>query len=278
LIIKEGSEGLAAYNNFWKRTFTSLILIALVMFSLMWRYTSAAFIFILLVIALYEFFFMVEKKGIEIYRNFGMLVGVLISLSIILQIELTISWQLFLIVLAIIFLILMQFRRQHTTGAISGISVTIFGILYVSWFLSFLIRIRYMPDGRNLLFFLILVTKLGDIGAYLVGSRFGKTPLLTYISPSKSWEGAWAGLFFSLLGSLACKPLFYFSYPQLVFLGIFLGILGQLGDLSESLIKRDCGVKDASNLLPGIGGILDLVDSFIFSAPVFYFYMNIILR
>jgi phosphatidate cytidylyltransferase len=114
--------------------------------------------------------------------------------------------------------------------------------------------------------------------------RFGKTPLIPRISPKKSVEGAIGGLIFSVLGALASRmflspALVYrtgvnLGYLHLLFIGIFLGILGQLGDLSESLMKRDCQVKDSSGLFPGLGGILDLIDSLLFTAPAFYFYLS----
>jgi phosphatidate cytidylyltransferase len=192
--------------------------------------------------------------------------------------ELTKSWELLFIVLALLFLILMQFKRRQNTGAIVDISTTLFGILYVSWFFSFLIKIRYLPGGLGLLALVLLTTKLGDIGAYFVGSSVGRTPLLPRISPKKTVEGAIAGLAFSVLGALISKPFLKFSYMHLVFLGIFLGLLGQLGDLSESLIKRDCQVKDSGNILPGMGGVLDEIDSILFTAPVFYLYISAILR
>ena len=88
---------------------------------------------------------------------------------------------------------------------------------------------------------------------------------------------ALGGFVFSILGALVSKIFIPYSYPHLIFLGIFLGILAQLGDLSESLIKRDCQVKDSGSILPGLGGVLDLVDSLLFTAPVFYFYMNILI-
>jgi len=141
-----------------------------------------------------------------------------------------------------------------------------------------MIKIRYLPHGLGLFAMVIIITKLGDIGAYLVGMRFGKTPLFPRISPKKSIEGAIGGLLFSVLGALSCKGLTGLAYVHLVFIGVFLGILGQLGDLSESLMKRDCQIKDSSNLVPGIGGVLDLVDSLLFTAPAFYFYMSIVLR
>jgi phosphatidate cytidylyltransferase len=112
----------------------------------------------------------------------------------------------------------------------------------------------------------------------MVGKRFGKKLLIPQVSPHKSIEGAFGGLLFSIMGALASRPFVHYSYWHLMFLGVFLGILAQLGDLSESLIKRDCGVKDSGHLFPGLGGILDLIDSLLFTAPVFYFYMSIILK
>ncbi|MCM8782799.1 MAG: phosphatidate cytidylyltransferase, partial [Candidatus Omnitrophica bacterium] len=129
-----------------------------------------------------------------------------------------------------------------------------------------------------LLLFLILVTKAADIGAYFIGSRFGKTPLIPKISPQKSTEGMYAGLLFSMIAAILGKAFLDYSYLHLALLGMSLGILAQLGDLSESLMKRDSNVKDSGNILPGMGGVLDLMDSFLFTAPVFYFYINIILR
>lgn len=158
------------------------------------------------------------------------------------------------------------------------ISTTIFGILYVSWFFSFLIKIRYLPGGIGLLSTVLLITKLGDIGAYLIGSRFGKIPLMPRISPKKSVEGAIGGLLFSIVGAVVSKVFLNFTYLHLMLMGISLGILGQLGDLSESLMKRDCQVKDSGDIFPGLGGVLDSIDSLLFVAPVFYFYIIVIIK
>lgn len=260
-----------------KRIISSIILIFLFVLTLFIDWLCGLVVTVFIVAGLYEFFTMLEKKGIRIYKYFGMGVGLIIPLSIIFRFELTKTWELFFVVLGLLFLILMQFRRRENSGVIVDISTTIFGILYVSWFLSFLIKIRYLTDGIGLLAFTIIITKLGDIGAYLVGTRFGKTPLIPHISPKKSVEGAMGGLIFSILGALISKVFLNLSYLHLVFIGIFLGILGQLGDLSESLMKRDCQVKDSGNIIPGMGGVLDLIDSLLFTAPTFYFYMSIIL-
>jgi phosphatidate cytidylyltransferase len=221
---------------------------------------------------------MVENKGIKIYKYFGIGMGTIIPLSIVFRFEPTKSWELLFIVLVLLFLILMQFRRRNNYGVIVDISTTIFGILYVSWFFSFLIKIRYLPNGIGLLGTVLLITKLGDIGAYLVGSRFGKTPLMPRISPKKSVEGAMGGLLFSIMGALASKLFINFTYLHLISMGISLSVLGQLGDLSESLMKRDCQVKDSGSIFPGLGGILDAIDSLLFTAPVFYFYISVVLR
>ncbi len=261
-----------------KRILSSFILSVVAVAGVANDWLCGIVVTVLIVVGLYEFFRMLEHKGISIYKYFGIGMGALIPISLILRFELTKGWELLFIVLALVFLILMQFRRRENSGVVVDISTTIFAILYISWFLSFLIRIRHLPSGMGLLISLILMTKLGDIGAYLIGMRFGKTPLLPRISPKKSVEGALGGLLFSVMGACISKPWLGFSYPQLVVVGVFFGILGQLGDLSESLMKRDCQVKDSGTIIPGFGGVLDTVDSFLFAGPVFYFYMSLILK
>jgi phosphatidate cytidylyltransferase len=262
---------------FKKRIISATVLIAIIIASIfnIWLFNIAITFFI--VMGLYEFFTMLERKKIMIYKYFGIGMGAIIPLSILSRFEPTKKWELLFIVLTLLFLIMMQFKRRQNSGVIVDISTTLFGILYVSWFLSFLIKIRFLPGGSGLLSLVLLATKLGDIGAYLIGIRFGKTPLMPRISPNKSVEGSIGGLLFSVLGAFVCKTFTEFSYSHLLFIGILLGILGQLGDLSESLMKRDCQVKDSGNILPGMGGILDQLDSLLFTAPVFYFYLSIIL-
>ncbi len=261
-----------------KRIISSIILIGIIVGTIFIDWLCGLLVIAFIVVGLYEFFTMLEKKGISIYKYFGIGMGTVIPISIVFRFEPTKSWELLFIVLALLFLILMQFRRRQNSGVIVAISTTLFGILYVSWFFSFLIKIRYLNNGIGLLSTVLLITKLGDIGAYLLGSRFGKTPLIPHISPNKSVEGAIGGLIFSVLGALISRPFLHFAYPHLIVMGIFLGVLSQLGDLSESLIKRDCQIKDSGVIFPGIGGVLDSIDSLLFTAPAFYFYMSIILK
>jgi len=230
---------------------------------------------------LYEFFYMIKKKDIPIYSYTGILIGLLIPLSIFFRFELTRNWELLFIVCAFLLILMLQFNRQDNRNAILGLSTTLFGVLYVSWFFSFLVKTRLLlPDmeGAKLVAFIVLVTKAGDIGALFIGTWMGRNPLLPKVSPNKSIEGTLGGILFSSLVAIACQS-WLPPWPQFTpffvgLMGAFFGCLGQLGDLSESLIKRDCEVKDSGSLLPGIGGILDVIDSLLFSVPAFYLYMS----
>ena len=137
-------------------------------------------------------------------------------------------------------------------------------------------------EGVKLLGFILLVTKSSDIGALIIGSNFGKHPLLPKVSPNKSVEGTLGAVLIAACTALIVRPLLpvILNLPwwQVFFMGAFFGCLGQLGDLSESLIKRDCGVKDSGKFLPGMGGVLDVIDSLLFSAPAFYLYMSSTLK
>lgn len=237
----------------------------------------------LICLGVYEFYSMIEKKGIFIYKYFGILISSLIPITISMNFELTKSWELFFIVCLCLIMFILQFARPDSSEAITGISTTLFGIFYISWLFSFLIKTRfitdsYLPDGRLLVSFLIMTTKAGDIGAYLLGTRFGKHVLIPRISPKKTIEGFIAAVIFSILSALAWTSVLRgFTFLHILSLGAIFGILGQVGDLSESLIKRDCQVKDSGRFFPGLGGVLDVIDSVLFTAPIFYFYIKLLL-
>lgn len=230
---------------------------------------------------LYEFFHMIKRKDVPIYSYTGILIGLLIPLSIFFQFELTRNWELLFIVCAFLLILLLQFSREDNRNAVMGLSTTLFGVFYVSWFLSFLVKTRFLVpgfDGAELVAFIIVVTKAGDIGAMVFGSWLGKHPLLPKVSPNKSVEGCIGGLLVSGVAAVLCRgwlpDLPHFTLGFVGIMGAFFGGLGQLGDLSESLIKRDCQVKDSGRLLPGMGGVLDSIDSLLFSVPAFYLYMS----
>lgn len=241
-----------------------------------WLYVLT--VVVLISLGLYEFFSLIEKKGISMYKYFGTAIGVIIPLSIAFRFEMTRGWELLFISAALTTLFILQISRSESANAVVGVSTTMFGILYIAWFFSFMIKIRLLPFGVPLVGCLLLITKGADIGAFLVGTKWGKHSLIPRISPKKTTEGTLGGICFGLFCALASKSFLpdlpVFSWPHMVVLGITLSGLGLLGDLSESLIKRDCAAKDSSGLLPGMGGVLDVIDSLLFTAPAFYFYIN----
>jgi phosphatidate cytidylyltransferase len=232
-------------------------------------------------IALSEFFNLVEKKNIFVYKYFGVIVGMLVPVIMYFQMggEGYFTLEPFFIVIACLFIFVLQFIRRDSSQALTSIAVTLFGLLYIAWFFSFFIKLKFLPNGTLLVAFLILVTKMGDIGAYLVGSLIGRHNLIPRISPHKTIEGTIGGLAFSLLAAVASKLyLPSFPYGHLITLGILLGVLSQVGDLAESLLKRDCNTKDSGSVLSGFGGMLDLIDSLLFTTPIFYFYVVVLMK
>ncbi len=261
-----------------KRIISSAVLISIISAVVFFDWLCGLVATALIIAGLYEYFAMLQKKGINIYKYFGIAMGAIIPLSIMFRFETTKSWELFFIVMALLFILVMQFKRRDSAGVIVDISTTLFGIVYVAWLFSFIIKVRYLDGGFGFLIALLLIVKMGDIGAFLVGSRWGKTPFLQHISPKKTVEGAIGGLSFSFIGALISKPFLPFGYGYLLLTALGLGVLGQLGDLSESLLKRDCQIKDSGNIFPGMGGVLDQIDSLLFTAPVFYFYLSVVAK
>ncbi len=167
-----------------------------------------------------------------------------------------------------------------------NLAITLFSFVYLAIPLSCMIAITYFftlsgeQDGRCWIVYLIAVTKMTDTAAFFVGKRFGKTKFAPFISPKKTWEGALGGLasacVISTLLTFVFKLLnapFSLTLFQSIWMGALLGVLAEFGDLAESLLKRDGGLKD-SNHLPGLGGILDMVDSLVFTAPFVYIFLN----
>ena len=156
---------------------------------------------------------------------------------------------------------------------------TIVGALYVSWMLSYWLRLRGLEYGQNWVYLAMLTTFANDTGAYFIGRARGRHKLASAISPAKTWEGAIGGLISAILAAIVIAMVlnliapFTFTYWQIILLGFLVSIFAQIGDLVESLLKRNTGVKESGNLLPGHGGILDRFDSLIFVGAVVYYYV-----
>ena len=150
--------------------------------------------------------------------------------------------------------------------------------------MNFIQKINFFPgvEGRYYLLYFIVITKFSDTGAYIVGSLIGRHKMIPRISPGKTWEGFGGALAVSVLVSVGFV---YFLGDQMrgmnwvhaVILGLLLGLAAVVGDLIESIFKREAGIKDSGKFFPGIGGILDLLDSLLFNAPIMYLYLRHIL-
>jgi phosphatidate cytidylyltransferase len=162
-------------------------------------------------------------------------------------------------------------KREKDT--IVDVAITILGMIYVGWFLSYLIFIRSLTEHGGYLFFLMFTVWAMDITAYLAGRFLGRTPLFPSISPKKTWEGSLAGFFICLVAAGIFSRTASLEIGHALVLGALIGVFGQISDLIESLIKRDAGVKDSSNIVPGHGGVLDRIDSFVLTAPLMYYYV-----
>jgi len=178
---------------------------------------------------------------------------------------------------------------RDVNNALLLIAVEFFSICYVAIPLSFLLGILYpashsgvIQDGRWWLVYLIMVTKVTDMGAYFIGRIWGQQKLAPHLSPKKTLEGAFGGFICSMaislgmafLGKLFSKGAFDLTLSESIWMGILLSVAGQIGDLAESLLKRDALVKD-SNKLPGLGGVLDMLDSLLITAPILFYFLKI---
>jgi len=184
-----------------------------------------------------------------------------------------------------------MFARLRHDEPLRTMAYTLFGLLYVLWLFNFTTKILYLTpraasgivSGQFYVLYLIAVTKFSDMGAYLTGSAIGRHVMSPHISAKKTWEGFFGALALALLCSLALFKLMpghlsMLTWTHATILGLLLGFAAVIGDLAESIVKRSTGVKDSGNFLPGIGGALDLVDSLLFTAPLMFFYLRLVIR
>ena len=255
------------------------------------------FLLIMLVLAglgLAEFYGLVEKRGLVCFKKFGIVGGLLLMFATFAHFQ---GWlgrtdsparvndfETVLIILFVLGLCVRQFMARHNAAGIVAISTTLFGLMYVPWLLNFIQKIHFFRgvDGKFYIFYFIVVTKFSDCGAYVVGSLIGKHKMIPRISPGKTWEGFAGALAVStctsvLFALLAGDRLRGMTALHAVILGIALAVAAVVGDLIESLLKREAGLKDSGKWFPGIGGILDLLDSLLFNAPLMYLYLRHVL-
>ena len=281
-------------TGFRWRLISSLVLWGIMLAVVFWLPPTGLYIFMNVVIAraVWEFYVICEAKGLKAFKVWGVIGTVaLISGSWFFYRRhdvLTLSYDFDSLILLIFALgvFIRQFPQKLNPHGIETMAVTLFGLIYVAWLCNFITRVNFATaNGRFWVMYLVVATKFTDMGAYLIGTTLGRHKMIPRISPNKTWEGTIGGVVFAVGGSLLC---FFGITPQLaadgmqwkhaVVLGVLIGVAAVIGDLAESLIKREAGVKDSSTVLPGHGGALDLIDSFLFTAPLLYVYMRLVLR
>jgi len=243
-----------------------------------------------------EFYSLVEKEGMVCFKRWGVLGGVLLMAGTFFHLtgRLGISgtparvndFEVGFLILFVLGLCLLQFLSKSNTKGILAISTTLFGLMYVPWLLNFVQKIHFFPgidgNGKIYVLYFILVTKFSDSGAYAVGSLIGRHKMIPRISPGKTWEGFGGAIVVStgasvLFAHLAGPRLAGMTPGHAIVLGILLSVSAVVGDLIESIFKREAGVKDSGKFFPGIGGVLDLLDSLLFNAPLMYLYLRHVL-
>lgn len=275
-------------SEFLNRLFISSIAITISAFLIGFANNALVNFFLVIVVAIltgigvWEYAKLAEAKGIKPATKLMVIVAVLEVMAFYAALAYP-AWSKYILpvtVFGFISFFLVHFRKCE--NALVHVAVEFFGVCYLAIPFGFMLAILYPPagtgDGRFWLLYLIAVTKVTDIGGYVFGSLFGKTPLAPHLSPRKTIEGSFGGFFCAILLSMFLASISHLMGTKLtlfngIWLGLLIGIFAQLGDLAESVLKRDANVKD-SNKLPGIGGVLDLVDSMLLTAPVVYFFIR----
>src|SRR4030042_2140493 len=267
------------YNNFLKRTATIIIGIFLSFLTIFWK--GFPFFIIIIIIALLglkELYSMAHKGG---YRPSYILGSVLTFYFIIITVYdlycLNYYIENIIITFFIILTFIFQLFKKDYSKVLADTSITIFGGIYLGYLLSFVLKVKDLPNGNYYLISLLIITWANDTGAYLVGTKFGKNKIFPKISPKKTIEGSIGGIIFSIASTFALKNWLDLTFNELLSLGLIISIIAQLGDLFESVLKRGSGIKDSGTLIPGHGGILDSLDSLIFTAPIFYYYITLLI-
>jgi phosphatidate cytidylyltransferase len=293
-------QGPSRGTIFLRRLASSVVLWTIVLLAMFSKSKLVADWFFLLIIlllsgaGLIEFYDMARKIGLVCFKGWGIFGGLLLIVSTFLYLSEVIAinvapaeandFETSFLIMFVLGLCIRQFVSRSNTKGILAISTTLFGLMYVPWLLNFIQKINFFPriEGKYYVLYYILVTKFSDLGAYVTGSLFGKHKMIPRISPGKTWEGFGGAIVISTLISmgyakLASHHLAGMTLVHAIVLGVVLSSAAVVGDLIESIFKREAGLKDSGRLFPGIGGILDLMDSLLFNAPLMYLYLRHIL-
>ena len=258
----------------WQRVISALVLLpvvgAAVWFGEPWfSITVAVFVFL----ATLEFYRIASIAGWRPFLFLGTLLTLLFILDAHSDDERTTS---LLITLAVVLPLIRCLLYPTKRNALMNWTWTVGGVFYIGWMMSHFIFLRELEDGRDWVFLALLATFACDTSAFFVGRALGKHRMAPVVSPGKTWEGAAGGLIGAVVATVVVAIVAGFDgvgYHLIVPLGFLIGIFAQLGDLAESAIKRSAETKEAGNLIPGHGGVLDRLDSLIFSIVLVYYWV-----
>jgi len=257
-----------------KRVATAIVFVPL----FYWMVSRApGWVFVLFVMAVggaafWEFIRLFEGAGWPTYTRLGIGLGMVVTGSFALPGD-PILPALFLCLASAVVLCAPLFSGERPAAEASAL--TLVGLLYVSFFLGHVLKLHQRPEGDFLVLFLVAVTWVGETAAYVVGSTLGRRRLAPRVSPRKTVEGAAAQLVASGLAAVAFAEWLLpdWSAARALAAGAIVGVVGQFGDLAESIMKRSVGVKDTGGLIPGHGGVLDRIDGLLFNAPALYYFV-----
>jgi phosphatidate cytidylyltransferase len=231
-------------------------------------------------IGLLEFYGMMRGRGLRPYRR----LGITASLALLwICYQRHVPYVGFLTTAVLLLVLALELRRPEARQRVEDIAVTCFGVLYVGWLSAHLVLLRELPwtagtsyrDGAAFVLLAFFVTWSCDTGAFAIGKLFGRNRPWTRISPRKSVEGSLGGLAAAVAAGFIARAWFapFLHITDALAIGLLVGVFAQVGDLVESLLKRDALHGDSSDLIPGHGGVLDRFDSLFFAAPVVYYYL-----
>jgi phosphatidate cytidylyltransferase len=271
-----------------------------------WAWAYVGLVAVLAIIATLEYFRIAKAGGVKCFPRFGMLLAVIYSGLIYWLllgggrlgagggIEVPAGVDGAAIFAAVAGVFALQLRHPiRGLDALQAVAVNVLGFVYLAFLFNFAARLVFIVPGEGqvpgamVLLWMIAVTKFTDMGAYITGSMIGRHKMIPHVSPGKTWEGFGGAIVFALLAGCGLYALGHDDvagfatglhvlggWPQVIVLSVVMALLAVVGDLAESVVKRSLGAKDSGNMLPGIGGSLDLIDSLCFTAPVVYFYLK----
>ena len=270
-----------------KRILTAAVALPVLLYSV---WSQSAYFFVALatiavLLALSEFYGLASRAGGKPQFVLGYAAALLVIAAFVFH-EPTLT-VVVIAALALAVLACAVFHPNDLQKSLVSVSATVFGVIYVALFAGCLVGVRVMPDtatgtaiphfASKLLTMFFATVMMTDTGAYYVGRAIGRHKLAPFVSPGKTIEGAVGGFVMAIVTGLLCKLSFFPEIPaaHAVVIGAAIGVIAQIGDLAESMLKRSANVKDSGNLLPGHGGMLDRVDSILFCAPLIYYYSRL---